>query len=117
MPVLPEKMLISVPFLHLKLRASKILSAAFQLFSVSLWAYIKGVSKLCVIFHTYIIMLPTYRPVMPYTSSIYLCNQQEPVHPPECFNCSREVIAGAFSHPGGDSSSLVRTSHSASLGL
>lgn len=42
---------------------------------------------------------------------------QEPVHPPKGFSCSREMIAGAFSHPGADSSSPERTSHSASLGL
>lgn len=43
MSVLAEKMLISVPFLHSKPRASQIVSAAFQLFSVSVWAHIKDV--------------------------------------------------------------------------
>lgn len=116
MSVQAEKMLISVPFLHLKLRASKPVSAAFQLFSVSLWAYIEDVSKVCVIFHAHTSTLPTYRPVMPCISSTFLCDQQEPVHPPKCFNCSREMIAGAFSHPGANNSSLV-SSHSAGLDL
>lgn len=41
---LAEKKLISVPsFLQSKPRASQIVSAAFQLFSVSLWAHIKDV--------------------------------------------------------------------------
>lgn len=54
---------------------------------------------------------------MPYASSIYLCNQQEPVHPHKCSSCSREMMAGAFSHPGADHSSPVRTSQNASVGL
>lgn len=71
----------------------------------------------CVSYFIPTYILPTYCPVMPYTSSTFLCDQQEPVHPPKCSNCSREMIAGAFSHPGADTSSLVRTSYNAGLGL
>lgn len=59
---------------------------------------------MCVIFPTYISIIPTYRPVQPYTSSTHLCDQQEPVHPPKRSSCSREMIAAAFSHPGASSS-------------